>query len=69
MKAIRDKINEERIKSTKLANLALCLDYDMAQEIRKEQQKHFDKQNFFKKLNIAIEREKTREEEEKHEEV
>ena len=57
MRAIKDKINEEREKSVRLADIAVDgkLSYDKSQEIQKEQAKHHEKFIFFKNLNKAME--------------
>lgn len=57
MRIIREKINEERIKSISLRNIALGEKLEIAKEIREEQQKHYDKFLFFKNLNKALEKE------------
>jgi hypothetical protein len=56
MKAIREKINQERIKSVNLKDIAIeeALTYDKRVKIREEQQKVYDKLMFFKKLNEAV---------------
>ena len=55
MKIVREKINEERIKSVKLREIAFDMkDYNQQIEIRKEQQKHYDKFLFFKNLSKAM---------------
>lgn len=56
MRAIWNKIDEEYKKGVALREIALGED-NKAHEIRKEQQKHWQKYNFFKKLNSAIESE------------
>lgn len=56
MRAIREKINQERIKAIKLRNQAFEEDITNNQisKLRKEQQKAYDKFVFFKKLNEAV---------------
>ena len=56
MKAIREKMNEERIKSAKLRGQAFDENIKSSKinEIRKEQQKHYDKFLFFKNLSKAM---------------
>lgn len=61
MKVIKEKINEERIKSAKLREYAFDQKFEVSQRIRKEQQKHWDKFNWLKKLNDAIEKERKKE--------
>lgn len=58
MRIIRDKINEERNKAMKLSGLAIDQNYDDNIRLRQEQDKHYKKMEFFKKLNNAIEKEK-----------
>lgn len=58
MRIIRDKINEERNKAMKLSGLAIDQNYDDNIRLRQEQDKHYKKAEFFKKLNNAIEKEK-----------
>lgn len=56
MKAIRSKIEEERIKSVRLRELDLeNVPFKYALKIRKKQEKAWNKFNFFKKLNKAME--------------
>ena len=58
MRIIRDKINEERNKAMKLSGLAIDQNYDDNIRLRQEQDKHYKKAEFFKKLNNVIEKEK-----------
>lgn len=58
MRIIRDKIKEERNKAMKLSGLAIDQNYDDNIRLRQEQDKHYKKAEFFKKLNNAIEKEK-----------
>lgn len=58
MRIIRDKIKEERRKAMKLSGLAIDQNYDDNIRLRQEQDKHYKKAEFFKKLNNAIEKEK-----------
>lgn len=66
MKAIREKMKQERMKSIKLGSQALDEDitYNKTQEIREYQQKAVDKFIFFKKLHEAVNKQNK---EEKHE--
>ena len=54
MKAIREKINQERIKAVKLQEYAFYTGYKKSLDIHKEQEKAHDKFIFFKKLNEAV---------------
>lgn len=58
MRIIRDKIKEERRKAMKLSSLAIDQNYDDNIRLRQEQDKHYKKAEFFKKLNKAMEKEK-----------
>lgn len=58
MRIIRDKIKEERNKAMKLSGLAIDQNYDDNIRLRQEQDKHYKKAEFFKKLNNVIEKEK-----------
>ncbi len=57
MKSLNEKINEERIKSQKLRESAWETEFHRCQEIRKEQQKHWQKFLFLKELRKALEKE------------
>lgn len=67
MKAIRKIINDEYIKSVSLKNLSFDdkIKKEVVEEIRKEQQEHYDKWRFYKKLNNAIDKAEKRSENEK----
>lgn len=56
MKNLNEKINDELKKSRELQQIALGanVDYKKGQEIKKEQDKHFNKWLFFKNLKGAI---------------
>ena len=54
MKAIREKMNQERIKSIRLKEYSFDGKFDKNVEIQKYQQKVYDKFIFFKKLNEAV---------------
>lgn len=61
MRVIWDKISEEYKKSIALRSLAFHEDIKDLHNIRKDQQKSWEKFNFFKKLNKAIEKQKKKE--------
>ena len=54
MKAIREKINEERIKSIKIKECSFDGKFNKNIENQKEQQKHYEKFLFFKNLSKAM---------------
>lgn len=54
MRQISDMINEEVIKSKKLRELALDLKPDKSKKIREQQDYHYKKFLFLKKLNKTI---------------
>lgn len=58
MRVIWDKISEEYKRGVALRNFALGLDSKEGIELRKEQQKSWEKFNWLKKLNNAIEKQK-----------
>ena len=64
MKAIREKMKQERIKSIKLKSQAFEEDitFNKTQEIREHQQKALNKFIFFKKLNEAVNKQNKEEE-------
>ena len=57
MRVIKEKMNEERKKSMILLDLAIDekIPFKKSQEMRKEQKEHYNKFQFFKKLNEAME--------------
>lgn len=66
MRAIADKIRQESYKSHILRELALDESIENSIKIRKEQQEHYDKFNFYKNLNDAMNKiEKRNEDEQK----
>ena len=60
MRAIKDKINEEREKSIRLTDIAMDkkVPFKKSLEIKKKRDKHYDKFIFFKNLNEAMEEKK-----------
>lgn len=58
MRALTEKINEERIKSINLREQSWGVPYEKGVEVRKIQQEAWDKFNFFKNLDKAIEKSK-----------
>ena len=57
MRVIKEKMNEERKKSMILLDLAIDekIPFEKSQEMRKEQKEHYNKFQFLKKLNEAME--------------
>lgn len=56
MKTIRKKINKEIKESIRIRELAFDMPYEQGQELRKQQIEKFNKIDFLKKLNNAIEK-------------
>lgn len=57
MRTIKEKMNEERIKSVALSKLATekCTSFDRAMELRKKRNECYNKFVFLKNLNKALE--------------
>lgn len=57
MRTIKEKMNEERKKSMILLDLAIDekIPYEKSQEMREQQKECYNKFQFFKKLNEAME--------------